>query len=82
MKQKIKDILIEVSAWIISCAIFGFVLFFLFGCTKTEYITVEKVRTDTAFVMKWQRDSVWLHDSVYVTEKGEYIMKIRRLRGL
>ena len=73
MKEKIENILIEVSAWMMACALFGFVLFFLFGCTKTEYITVEKVRMDTAFIMKWQKDSVWLHDSVYITEKGDTV---------
>ena len=73
MSEKIKNILVEVSAWLVVCVIFGFVLFVLFGCTKTEYITVEKVRTDTAYVMKWQRDSVWLHDSIYVTERDDTV---------
>ena len=53
------------------------VLFFLFvllaGCKQTEYVTVEKVRTDTTYVTKWQRDSVWLHDSIRVTEKGDTV---------
>lgn len=73
MKEKIENIIIEVVAWICSAAIFGFILFFLFSCTKTEYVTVEKVRTDTAYVMKWQKDSIWLHDSIHVTEKGDTV---------
>ena len=43
-------------------------LFLLTSCKQTEYVTVEKVRTDTTYVTKWQKDSVWLHDSVYVKE--------------
>jgi hypothetical protein len=45
------------------------------SCTKTEYITVEKVRTDTTYITKHQRDSVWLHDSIWVTQyqKGDTI---------
>ena len=43
------------------------------SCTKTEYITVEKVRTDTTYITKHQRDSVWLHDSIQVTEKGDTV---------
>ena len=43
------------------------------SCTKTEYITVEKVRTDTAYITKHQRDSVWLHDSIRVTERGDTV---------
>ena len=38
------------------------------SCTKTEYITVEKVRTDTTYVAKVQKDSIWLHDSIFVKE--------------
>ena len=44
------------------------------GCkTKEKVVTVEKVRTDTTYIMKHQRDSVWLHDSIHVTEKGDTI---------
>jgi len=45
----------------------------LAGCKQTEYVTVEKVRTDTTYITKLQRDSVWLHDSIKVTEKGDTI---------
>lgn len=44
------------------------VLWAFCSCTKTEYITVEKVRTDTTYITKHQRDSIWLHDSVFVKE--------------
>ena len=45
------------------------------SCTKTEYITVEKVCTDTAYITKHQRDSIWMHDSIWVTQyqKGDTI---------
>ena len=46
----------------------------LVGCkTKERVVTVEKVRTDTTYIMKHQRDSVWLHDSIHVTEKGDTV---------
>lgn len=47
----------------------------LVGCktiTKTEII--EKVRTDTTYIVKHQKDSVWLHDSIHVKEKGDTIL--------
>lgn len=59
-----------------------FVLAFLIGlvicallssCTTTKVVEVESVKTDTTYITKWQRDSVWLHDSVQVTEKGDTI---------
>ena len=47
---------------------------FLFGsCTTTKVVTVEKVKTDTTYITKHQRDSVWLHDSIQVTEKGDTV---------
>lgn len=44
----------------------------LSGCkTRTVVATVPKVRTDTLIITKSQRDSIWLHDSVHVSEKTE-----------
>ena len=41
----------------------------LCGCKTKEYFSVPEVRTDTVYINKMQRDSIWLHDSIYVTEK-------------
>ena len=43
------------------------------SCTKTEYVTVEKVRNDTTYITKHQRDSIWLHDSIHVSDKGDTV---------
>ena len=40
----------------------------LFGC-KTTNIPIERISTDTLYISKHQRDSIWLHDSIHVTEK-------------
>ena len=45
----------------------------LTSCTTTKVVEVEKVRTDTTYITKWQRDSVWLHDSIRVREKGDSV---------
>ena len=49
------------------------VLLALCSCTKTEYITVEKVRTDTTYITKHQRDSIYVHDSTAVERKDSII---------
>lgn len=43
------------------------------GCTTTRYVPVEtvKIRTDTLHHYTHNRDSVWLHDSVYVAMQGD-----------
>ena len=45
----------------------------LTSCKSVRYVTVEKVRTDTTYITKHQRDSIWLHDSIHVTEKGDTV---------
>lgn len=52
------------------------------GCkTVTKVVEVEKVRTDTTYITKHQRDSINVHDSVYLHEytRGDtvYIEKVR-----
>ena len=49
------------------------------GCTTTRYVPVEHRTTDTVYQSKLQRDSVWLHDSIHVSEKGDTI-RIERWR--
>ena len=62
------------------CCAWGFWLFiilvlvgFLMSCTTTRVVTVEKVKTDTTYITKQQRDSIWLHDSIHVMERGDTI---------
>lgn len=43
------------------------VLLALISC-KTTYIPVESTRTDTVYISKQQRDSIMLHDSIYLHE--------------
>lgn len=51
----------------------------LAGCRTTKYVTVPEHHTDTVLHVKQQRDSVWLHDSVFVHEytKGDTIFRDR-----
>lgn len=49
-------------------------MFMVASCTTTKYVTVEKVRTDTTYITKEKRDSIWLHDSTFVEKKGDTIL--------
>lgn len=47
-------------------------LILLFGsCKSVKYIPVIEHRTDTCYITKHQRDSIWLHDSIHVKEKQQ-----------
>lgn len=52
-------------------AVVGFVLT---ACKHVEYVVVPEHHTDTLIVTKQQRDSIWLHDSVLVREKGDTLL--------
>lgn len=51
------------------------VLTLLFGCTTTRYVPVPSVSVDSVYVGRWLRDSVYLHDSVFVNRysKGDTV---------
>lgn len=53
-------------------AVFGLLL--LTGCTTTKYIPIETVRIDTMKVTKYERDSIYIHDSTIVREKGDTML--------
>ena len=48
-------------------------LFSLVSCKNTEYVTVVEHQTDTMYFSKVQRDSIYLHDSTFIKEKGDTI---------
>ena len=52
-------------------AVFGLLLT---GCTTTKYVPIETVRTDTMKVTKYERDSIYIHDSTIVSEKGDTML--------
>ena len=64
----------KVIKWLVVWMVILFVLALLASCRQVEYVTVEKVRTDTTYITKWQKDSVWLHDSIHVKEKGDTVL--------
>ena len=67
MKEATKQ-KIEACVWVV---VFVIVLM-LTGCSP-KVIYVPEVHTDSVYITKHQKDSVWLHDSILVTEKGDTI---------
>lgn len=43
------------------------------GCTTTQYIPVIEHHTDTLIQTKVQKDSIYVHDSVTVSQKGDTV---------
>ena len=64
----------RVMKYLIIWLVFLMLLAWLTSCTTTKYVEVERIRTDTTYITKWQKDNVWLHDSIHVKEKGDTVM--------
>ena len=69
-----QEALKRVMKYLIIWLVFLMLLAWLTSCTTTKYVEVERIRTDTTYITKWQKDSVWLHDSIHVKEKGDTVM--------
>ena len=50
------------------------VVVMLTSCKHTEYVTVTERHTDTCYVANYQRDSIYVHDSTTVREKGDTVI--------
>lgn len=51
-----------VAVGLLLCALLG-------SCGTTKYVPVVEHRTDTLRVVQHQRDSIYLHDSIYVSQQ-------------
>lgn len=49
------------------CALFG-------SCTTTKYVPVIEYHTDTVRISHNTRDSIYVHDSTYIKEKGDTVL--------
>lgn len=74
--DRMKAAIMQCVAFLI-LLIVGLALCALLGsCSTAErVVTVERVRTDTTYITKQQRDSIYIHDSTAV-EKKDSIIKI------
>lgn len=58
---------------IITC----FVIVLLIGCNSVKHVPVETVKTEKEYVDRWNRDSVYVRDSVFILVKGDTVFKDR-----
>lgn len=64
--------------WTILAWVVAIVLFFasVTSCTTTRYVPVIQTHTDTCYITKHQRDSIYMKDSTHVSEqqKGDTVI--------
>ena len=44
------------------------------SCTTTKYVPIEHHTIDTLRITKYERDSIYVHDSTLIREKGDTVM--------
>ena len=64
-------------ACLVGLVIWFVIALLLASCKQTEYVQVVEHRTDSLYITRQLRDSIYLHDSVYVREKGDTILMER-----
>lgn len=75
-----EDKIVEYLARMCSIIIFGLIVAFVItmcSCTRTVYIPQTTVQHDSVFLHTHSRDSIYVHDSVTIREKGDTIWLTR-----
>lgn len=56
-----------------------FICVLLGSCTTTKYVAVPEYHTDTVRTVQMKRDSIWLHDSVFVNQwkAGDTVFSVK-----
>ena len=70
-----KSFLSFVWPWLLA-PIFWIIIIFLVTCSckSVEYVPVEVIKTDTTYINKIQRDSIYQLDSVYILDRGDTVL--------
>lgn len=67
----------EFLLWLLGWSIAITLLCAMCSCTSVKYVPVETVKTDSIRVVNVQRDSVFVHDSVFIREKNDTVYLTR-----
>lgn len=70
-KERMKAGCLQGVAFIVGFIMALIVCIMLSGCTTTKYVPVIERHTDTLIHTQHHRDSIYLHDSTYVRERGD-----------
>ena len=72
-EERLKAGCFQMVAFIVMLIVGLLLCAMLSGCTTTKYVTVPEYHTDTLIVTQHQRDSIHVHDSIHVTERGDTV---------
>lgn len=72
-KQESGEVIKQIVKTLLVCIAFALLGWLLSGCTITKYVPVIEHTTDTLVQRVVERDSIHVHDSIRVSEKGDTV---------
>lgn len=63
-----------IVVWMFILLVAGFVLIAMGSCKSVKYVPVETIRHDSIYITQHQKDSIYIHDSIYQKEKGDTLI--------
>ena len=72
-EQKSGAVIKQIVKTLLVCLAFALLGWLLSGCTTTKYVPVIEHTTDTLLCYSSIRDSIYMHDSIRVSEKGDTV---------
>lgn len=63
-----------IMAWMFILLVAGFVLIAMGSCRSVRYVPVETIKHDSLYITQHQKDSIYIHDSIYQKEKGDTLI--------
>lgn len=69
-----QDLIMSIISWMLGILVLGIVLMSLGSCRSVKYVPVETIRHDSIYITQHQKDSIYIHDSIYQKEKGDTLI--------
>ena len=63
-----------IVVWMFILLVAGFVLIAMGSCRSVRYVPVETIKHDSLYITQHQKDSIYIHDSIYQKEKGDTVL--------
>jgi len=65
---------IGVLVWMLLIFICGIILIAFGSCRSIKYVPIETIKHDSVYITQHQKDSIYIHDSIYHKEKGDTVL--------
>lgn len=74
MEEYKKEGCFGIIVWMLLVFLCGMILIGFGSCRSVKYVPVETVKHDSIYITQHQKDSVYIHDSIYQKEKGDTLI--------